>query len=86
MKLSEDHANLDAEASQRILALLKHFQLPLVLDSEISTDLVLEKLSRDKKFAGGKRTFVLLDQPGHALTCSTIPFEDIAPAIDHLRS
>lgn len=86
LKLSEDHAGLSPDASQRILNLLAHFQLPLTLAPDISTDLVLEKLSRDKKFSGGKRTFVLLNQPGHALTCSTIPFEDIAPAIDHLRS
>ncbi|MGC6459896.1 MAG: 3-dehydroquinate synthase [Akkermansiaceae bacterium] len=86
LKLSEDHAGLPREASKRILVLLERFQLPLILDAKISTELVIEKLLRDKKFAGGKRTFVLLDQPGHALTCSNIPFEDIAPAIDHLRS
>ena len=86
LKLSENHAGLPREASKRILALLEHFQLPLILDPAISTELVIEKLLRDKKFARGKRTFVLLEQPGHALTCSTIPFEDIAPAIDHLRS
>lgn len=86
LKLSEDHAGLAPQASQRILALLKHFQLPLTLPETISTDLVLEKLSRDKKFSGSKRTFVLLDQPGNGLTCSTIPLEDIAPAINFLRS
>lgn len=86
LRLSEKHAGLPAEASKRILKLLEHYQLPLKLSDEISTELVLEKLSRDKKFSGGKRTFVLLDRLGNGITCSTIPFEDIAPAIDSLRS
>lgn len=86
LKLSQDHAGLDPAASERILALLTHFQLPLVLPAEIPTGRILEKLSRDKKFSGDRRTFVLLDRPGHALTCSTIPLEDLTPAIDSLRS
>ncbi len=86
LKLSEDHAGLPKESSERILNLLAHYQLPLNLDKDISTDLVLEKLSRDKKFSGGKRTFVLLDRLGNGITCSTIPAEAIAPAINFLRS
>ncbi|MDA7929743.1 3-dehydroquinate synthase [Akkermansiaceae bacterium] len=86
LMLSEKHTGLAPEASQRILDLLTHFQLPLKLSDDISTDLVMEKLMRDKKFSGGKRTFVLLDGPGNGITCSTIPLEDIAPTIDSLRS
>ena len=86
LRLSEDHADLAPAASARILALLKHFELPLTLPADISTELILEKLARDKKFSGGQRTFVLLDRAGHALTSATIPLEDLAPAIDHLRS
>ena len=86
LRLSEDHAGLAPAASERILKLLAHFQLPLILPDDISTDLVLEKLSRDKKFSGGKRTFVLLDRPGNGITCSAIPAAAIAPAIDSLRS
>jgi 3-dehydroquinate synthase len=86
LKLSEDHAGLDPAASRRILALLEHFQLPLQLPPEIPTSLVLEKLSRDKKFSRKERTFILLDRPGHALTCSTIPPDALEPVIDFLRS
>lgn len=85
LKLSEAHAGLPSESSQRILNLLTHFQLPLVLSEDIPTDLILEKLSRDKKFSGGKRTYVLLDRLGNGLTCSTVPTEDIPPTINHLR-
>ncbi|MDB2673793.1 3-dehydroquinate synthase [Akkermansiaceae bacterium] len=86
LMLSEKHAGLAPEAGKRILDLLTHYQLPLTLSDDISTDLVMEKLSRDKKFSGGKRTYVLLDRPGNGITCSTIPLEDIAPTIDSLRS
>lgn len=84
--LSENHAGLSPEASRRILDLLKHFQLPLILDEGIPTGIILEKLSRDKKFSGGKRTFVLLDQLGNGITSNDVPVEAIAPAIESLRS
>jgi 3-dehydroquinate synthase len=86
LTLSERHADLAPEASQRILDLLTHYQLPLILSDDISTDLVMKKLSRDKKFSGGEKTFVLLDRPGNGITCNSIPFEEIAPTIDSLRS
>ncbi|MDA7506613.1 3-dehydroquinate synthase [Akkermansiaceae bacterium] len=86
LKLSEDHAGLKPEESDRILKLLEHFQLPLRLSDDISSELVLEKLGRDKKFSGGKRTFVLLDRLGNGVTCDTIPTEAILPAIESLRS
>ncbi|MDG1149940.1 MAG: 3-dehydroquinate synthase [Akkermansiaceae bacterium] len=86
LRLSENHADLAPDASQRILALLAHYQLPLKLSDEIPTDLVIEKLLRDKKFSGGQKTFVLLDRPGNGITCSRIPFEEIALTVDFLRS
>jgi len=86
LQLSEDHAGLAREASDRILKILAHFHLPLTLPAEIPTSLILEKLSRDKKFSRGKKTFILLDRLGNGITCATIPTEAIAPAIDALRS
>lgn len=86
LRLSQDHAGLQPQETARILDLLRHFQLPLTLSDEISTELILEKLSRDKKFSGGKKTFVLLNRLGNGIACSTIPPEAIAPAIDALRS
>ena len=86
LKLSEDHAGLSREESDRILALLKHFQLPLELPANISSDLVLEKLGRDKKFSGGKKTFVLLNKLGNGITSDSVPQADILPAIELRRS
>ena len=86
LMLSEQHAGLPAEASRRILNLLKHFQLPLVLAEEIQTDTILEKLSRDKKFSGGKKTFVLLDRLGNGITSNKVPMDSLASIIAALRS
>lgn len=86
LKLSEKHAGLSPDDSQRVLDLFSKFQLPLILPEDISSQLVLEKLGRDKKFSGGKKTFVLLDRLGNGITCDTIPQEDILPTIDALRS
>ncbi len=86
LKLSKKHAGLPPTDSARILRLLQKFKLPLILPKEISTDLVLEKLARDKKFSGDKRTFILLDRAGNGVTCDTIPMDEIGPVIDSLRS
>ena len=86
LMLSEQHAGLPAEASRRILNLLKHFQLPLVLAEGIQTDTILEKLSRDKKFSGGKKTFVLLDRLGNGITSNKVPMDSLASIIAALRS
>lgn len=86
LMLSEQHAGLPAEASRRILNLLKHFQLPLVLTEGIQTDTILEKLSRDKKFSGGKKTFVLLDRLGNGITSNKVPMDSLASIIAALRS
>ena len=84
--LSEKHAGLSAAASQEILALLEKFELPLVLDHAISTERVLEKLSRDKKFEAGKIRFVLLRAPGDAYLSDQVTPEDLAEAVGHLRT
>lgn len=86
LMLSEEHAGLPPKASGRILNLLKHFQLPLVLADDIPTDTILEKLSRDKKFSGGKKTFVLLDRLGNGITSNKIPMDSLPSIIEALRS
>lgn len=83
--LSEKHTGLSADDSQRILKILEKFQLPLILPDDILSELILEKMGRDKKFSGGKKTFVLLDQLGNGITCDTIPMEDVLLVIEALR-
>lgn len=83
--LSEQRAGLAPEAAARILAVLGHFRLPLTLPATITTDTVMEKLARDKKFSAGAIRFVVLDAPGTARVTDSITAVDLREAIDHLR-
>jgi 3-dehydroquinate synthase len=83
--LSERHAGLSADESARVLALLKKFHLPLVLPPEVTTDVVMEKLARDKKFSAGAIRFVVLDRLGSAKVIDTVTADDLREAIEALR-
>ncbi len=84
--LSERHAGLSASDSAKVLGLLEKYHLPLVLQPEITTDTVMEKLARDKKFSAGAIRFVVLDALGSAKVIDTITADDLREAIEHLRS
>lgn len=86
LSLSEKHSTLSSVDSERILALLRRFQLPLVLPEGLTTASLIEKMNRDKKFSGGQRTFVLLSQAGQAHTSQEVTSESVAEAIDLLRT
>ncbi|MGB1873617.1 MAG: 3-dehydroquinate synthase [Akkermansiaceae bacterium] len=84
--LSEKINHLAPEDSQRILTLLDQFQLPLILPEHISTDTIMDKLGRDKKFTGGTVKFVLLTALGEAEVSTKVTLEDIREAVEHLRT
>lgn len=84
--ISEKHAGLSPVESLRVVRLLDQFQLPLVLPSHISTQTIMEKLSRDKKFASGAIRFVVLESLGNAKVVDSITALDLEAAIAHLRS
>lgn len=84
--LSEKVNGFASADSQRILAFLDKFQLPLVLPAEISTDTIMAKLQRDKKFSGGVIQFVLLTSAGAAEVSSQVTQKDIREAVEHLRT
>ena len=84
--LSERHAGLTPDESARVLALLAKFHLPLVLPPTISTETVMEKLARDKKFSAGAIRFVVLDRLGSAKVINSVTADDLREAINHLRS
>lgn len=86
LHLSIKKAGLPNHESQAILKLLKKFHLPLMLTNEISTDLILKKLSRDKKFSSGAIRFVLLRRAGDAYLDATLEIDDLREAIEHLRT
>eukprot|EP00903_Cladosiphon_okamuranus_P004005 g4003.t1 len=84
--ISEKHSGLPGEDSQKVIAAMKHFHLPLVLTEEISTSRVMEKLTRDKKFKSGKIRFVTLAKLGKAQVIDSLTPADLEEAIEHLRS
>ena len=84
--ISEKHSGLSPADSEKVLAVLKHFHLPLTLPDTIPTDTVLEKLARDKKFKSGKIRFVTLSAIGQAQVIETVTLADLEAAINHLRS
>ncbi|GAA5482294.1 3-dehydroquinate synthase [Haloferula sargassicola] len=84
--LSERRAGLAAETSSRVLALLEHFQLPLQLPETVTTETVMSRLSKDKKFEAGRIRFVLLRAAGEAFVSSEVNEDDLRQAIAHLRS
>ena len=83
--LSERRANLRPEAAAAVLALLRRFRLPLELPPTIATQVVMEKLSHDKKFAAGRIRFVVLDAPGAARVTSDLTRDDLHAAVEALR-
>ena len=84
--ISERHAALSAAESEEVIRLLERYHLPLVLSPEITTDKVMEKLARDKKFSSGAIRFVVLDKLGSAKVVSSVTTDDLREAIEHLRS
>jgi 3-dehydroquinate synthase len=84
--LSEKHSALAPSDSEKILAALRHFHLPLTLPASIPTSPVMEKLARDKKFKSGKIRFVTLSQIGKAQVIESVTLTDLEAAIEHLRS
>jgi 3-dehydroquinate synthase len=83
--LSERHAGLSSRDSGKVIGLLERYHLPLVLPAHITTETVMEKLARDKKFSAGAIRFVVLDALGSAKLINTVTAEDLREAIEQLR-
>ncbi|MFT5632457.1 MAG: 3-dehydroquinate synthase [Rubritalea sp.] len=84
--LSQKRSTLSVAEGTRILALLAAFQLPLILEDKIATDIIIEKLLTDKKFSSGSIRFVLLKALGISFVSDEITEADLREAIEHLRS
>lgn len=84
--LSEKHSALPRADSEKILAALRHFHLPLTLPAEIPTVTVMDRLARDKKFKSGKIRFVTLSEIGNAQVIGSVINADLTDAIEHLRA
>jgi len=84
--LSQKHSTLSEAEGKRILNLLATFQLPLVLEDKLSTEMIMEKLLTDKKFASGSIRFVLLSSLGESFVSDDVTIEDLQEAIEYLRT
>ncbi|HWB03186.1 MAG TPA: 3-dehydroquinate synthase [Verrucomicrobiales bacterium] len=86
LRLSEEFAGLLPADSVAILTLLAAFRLPLVLPETITTEQIMEKLGRDKKFDQGAIRFVLLRGIGEAFVSEDVTREAIVSAVEALRT
>lgn len=84
--LSERKSGLNPADSKKILTTLQAMDLPLVLRNDVDTETVLQKTASDKKFRAGNIRFVLLPQAGSAIVAKDITREDMADAIEELRT
>jgi 3-dehydroquinate synthase len=84
--LSEKYFSLPQSDSDKIINLLRKFNLPLQLSPSIKKEMILEKLSRDKKFSSGQIRFVLINKAGSGHVSSSITQENLIQAIEHLRT
>ncbi|MFU8893530.1 MAG: 3-dehydroquinate synthase [Luteolibacter sp.] len=85
LDLSVRHGGLPEHDAAKVLRLLEKFGLPLVLHPDITTDLVMEKLTRDKKFDAGHVRFVVLTRAGDAKVARDLTADDLRAAIERLR-
>lgn len=85
LRISEEVAGLDAGASEKVIALLRRYELPLRLPASITTEGVMAKLSRDKKFMAGAVRFVVLRALGDAVVSRDVTMARMEAAVDGLR-
>ncbi len=85
LRISEDVVGLDAGASEKVIALLRRYELPLRLPASITTADVMAKLSRDKKFMAGAVRFVVLRALGDAVVSRDVTMARMEAAVDGLR-
>ena len=86
LRLSQLHAGLPAAAARRVAELLDRFGLPATLPPQVDTATVMEKLGRDKKFAGGNIRFVVLEALGRARVTGDLFAGDLRAAVEALRA
>jgi len=84
--LSVTHAGLPQAQADRVINLLKQYQLPTVLPAHITTETIVEKMKTDKKFMAGQIKFILLCKLGEAFISSDLSMEDLTEAIEKIRN
>jgi 3-dehydroquinate synthase len=83
--LSVQLAELPVEDYDRIVALLRRFELPVVLEPAFQTEELLRISRMDKKFDAGGIRFVLLRRLGEGFLSRAVTEEDLRRALDEVR-
>jgi 3-dehydroquinate synthase len=83
--LSNRYAGLPIGDYQRLIHLLSQLSLPVVLQDEIPTASVMERVFADKKFHRGQIRFVLTSAFGSAFVSEKITRTDLESAVESLR-
>ncbi len=84
-RLSCVFSDLDDMGKATIVSLLEAFHLPTAIPESITDDIILDYLSRDKKFEEGQIRFVLLRELGDAFVSNAVTLDAIKASIIALR-
>ena len=82
--ISVKRAGLPADQHAAIVDLLERFELPTRLPLKFPRKKILDAVSFDKKFEGGKIRFVVTPRIGVAKVSENVTREDIREAIENL--
>ncbi len=85
IRLSVEQSSLPQSEADRLIECLQHYDLPTILEDDISDEAVLSALKRDKKFEAGQIRFVLLDQTGSAHVSDEVTTDQLRAAVTALR-
>lgn len=83
--LSSHISGLTGDDYERIVSLLKLYELPTRLPDEMDTEELMRIARTDKKFENGKIRFVLLRKPGDAYVSKDVLEGHLKQALDELR-
>jgi len=83
--LSERKAGLPAQEARLMRERLEAFGLPTRLPDDLSTEVILHALQRDKKFEEGAIRFVLSPRLGEAFVSKAVTQAEVTAAIEAIR-
>ena len=85
-RISRAMGLLDSSDVDRVLSLLRRFELPTQLDQAIDTDDILARIRNDKKCVGGRVQFVLLEGIGRPVVRDDVSDDLVREAYESLLS
>jgi 3-dehydroquinate synthase len=86
LDLSIEKAGLPLDQAEKVRAALSAFDLPLQLPPEVSSEVLMNALRRDKKFDRGSIRFVLTRSLGSAFVSKEITDDDLRRVIRNLKA